>query len=81
MYKIHTNLCIIYIDCNKLKIINIFFLYYMEYINQLKERPEPKTSNLVEVSFYKIVLILIVNIWKFILKQLVASGSVITSLY
>ena len=31
-------------------------------------------------EFYKVVLIFFVNTWKFILKQLVVSGSVITSL-
>ena len=30
---------------------------------------------------YKVVLIFFVNTWKFILKQLVASGSVITSVH
>ena len=34
-----------------------------------------------EVNFYKVVLIFFVNTWKFMLKQLVASGSVITSLH
>jgi hypothetical protein len=37
--------------------------------------------NVFEVNFYKVVWIIFVNTWKFILKQLVASGSVITSLY
>ena len=51
------------------------------YVNKLFCSEKNITNIFSEVNFYTVALIVFVNTWKFILKQLVASGSVITSLY
>ena len=51
------------------------------YVNKLFCSEKNITNIFSEANFYTVALIYFVNTWKFILKQLVAPRSVITSLY
>ena len=51
------------------------------YVNKLFCSEKNITNIFSEANFYTVALIFFVNTWKFILKQLVAPRSVITSLY
>ena len=76
----HNN--IVKLQSDNIRDKKIIFLV-LDHLNYSVAKIETKnfTNIFSEVNFYIVVLIFFLNTWKFILKQLVASDLVITSLY